>query len=237
MISIPLWQTAEHACSYLDDRLAKSVMADPAFPIDTSIYSALIDQGFRRSGDQVYKPYCHNCRECVPSRIIVREFQADRRQRRCLLRNARTQVTIRPAEFDTRHFDLYQRYQTARHSREKENDTGVSPEEYMQFLGSSWCNTLFVEFTISDRLAAVAVVDALEQGLSAVYTFFDPDFAGFSPGVFAVLWQIQHAELQKLDYVYLGFWIKDSPKMRYKNQYQPLQGLIEQQWRPISSHA
>jgi arginine-tRNA-protein transferase len=232
MISIPLWQTAEQSCSYLDAKLSRSIMVDPNFPIDTQIYSALIDQGFRRSGDQVYKPYCMDCQACVPTRIPVRQFQADRRQRRCLQRNSLTSIIVKPAEFDPSHFNLYLRYQAARH--QKADEPATSPEQYMDFLGSGWCNSRFVEFSIAGRLAAVAVVDILEQGLSAVYTFFDPDFSAYSPGMFAVLWQIHHAEQLGLEYVYPGFWVENSRKMNYKNQYQPLQGLIDQQWQTIT---
>lgn len=234
MISVPLWLTAEHACSYLDDRFAQSAVIDPDFPLDTLLYSRLIEQGFRRSGNQVYKPYCHGCMACVPTRIPVAEFLPDRKQKRCMKRNAQTQVRIKPAEFDPRHFDLYRRYQAMRHDKGEANS--VSPQEYMQFLGSSWCDTWFVEFSIADKLAAVAVVDVLDHALSAVYTFFEPEFANYSPGVFAVLWQIEQAGQLNLDYLYLGFWIKDCRKMSYKNQYQPLFGLLDQQWQPIFDH-
>jgi len=234
MISVPLWLTAEHACSYLDDKQAQSAVVDPDFRLDTKLYSGLIEQGFRRSGDQVYIPYCQGCQACVPTRVPVAEFRPDRKQKRCAKRNEQTRVNIKPAEFDPRHFDLYRRYQAARHDK---GEAGViSPQEYMQFLGSSWCDTWFVEFSIQEKLAAVAVVDVLDHALSAVYTFFEPEFADRSPGVFAVLWQIEQARKLNLDYVYLGFWIKDCRKMSYKNQYQPLFGLTGQQWLPIFDH-
>ncbi len=232
MISVPLWLTAEHACSYLDDKLAQSAVVDPSFTLDPQLYSRLIEHGFRRSGDQVYKTYCSSCQACVPTRIHVGEFLPNRKQKRCAERNAQTLVTIKPAAFDPRHFDLYRHYQAARHG--KGDAATVSPEDYMQFLGSSWCDTWFVEFSISGNLAAVAVVDVLDHALSAVYTFFDPAFADYSPGVFAVLWQVDQAKKLNLDYVYLGFWIKNCRKMSYKIQYQPLQGLIDQQWQTIS---
>lgn len=231
MISIPLWLTAEHDCSYLDGRLSRSAVVDPGFPLDPPFYSRLIEQGFRRSGDQVYKPYCHDCQACVPTRIPVSVFEANRKQRRCLRRNQHTQVVVKTAEFNEHHFDLYQRYQIARH--EKTPDDDISREDYLHFLASSWCETWFVEFLIEGRLAAVAVVDVLEHALSAVYTFFDPDFDDYSPGVYAVLWQIEEARRRKLDFVYLGFWIGDCRKMRYKIQYQPLQGLMADQWQDI----
>lgn len=232
MISVPLWLTREHTCSYFADRLSQSAVVDPNFDMNTALYSQLIAQGFRRSGDQVYKPYCNACQACVPSRIPVTEFQASRKQRRCLKHNANTLATIKPAGFDPQHFALYQRYQSARH--QKDEATAISQEDYMQFLGSHWCDTWFVEFAINRQLIAIAVVDVLENALSAVYTFFDPDFAEFSPGVYAVLWQIEQAKQQQLDYVYLGFWIEGCRKMSYKIQYQPLEGLVGQQWQPIS---
>ncbi|MGZ5524653.1 MAG: arginyltransferase [Methylomonas sp.] len=232
MISVPLWLTAEHACSYLPDGRAQSAVVDPSFMLNPLLYSRLIEQGFRRSGDQVYKPYCSSCQGCVPTRIPVTDFLPDRKQKRCAKRNARTLVSIKPAAFDPQHLELYRRYQAARH--DKDATAAISPDEYMHFLGSSWCNTWFVEFLITGKLAAVAIVDVLDNALSAVYTFFDPNFADYSPGVFAVLWQVEQARKLNLDYVYLGFWIKDCRKMSYKKQYQPLEGLTGQQWQLIS---
>lgn len=231
MISVPLWLTSKHACSYLDDRLSQSAVVDPDFPLETSFYSQLITKGFRRSGDQVYKPHCDGCQECVAARIPVASFKPNRKQRRCARRNIDTQIVIKSPEFNERHFDLYRRYQIARHDKLSENEIGR--EDYLHFLSSNWCETWFVEFWIAEQLAAVAVVDVLNNALSAVYTFFDPAFDDYSPGVFAVLWQIDTARRLGLDFVYLGFWIKDCRKMRYKTEYQPLEGLIGQQWQPI----
>jgi len=231
MTSLPLWLTGESLCSYFDDRLAQSIVLSPDFAIDVSLYSRLLAHGFRRSGNQVYKPHCPDCSACVPSRIPVAEFKPDRKQRRCLQRNRHTQVVIKNTEFDERHFQLYSRYQMARHDRG--DAVAISRDEFLQFFGSRWCTTWMVEFLIEGRLAAVAVVDVLENALSAVYSFFDPEFDHYSPGVFAVLWQIEAARQRKLEYVYLGFWIEDCRKMCYKIQYQPLQGLIAEQWQPV----
>jgi arginine-tRNA-protein transferase len=231
MNQVPLWLTSEQNCSYLDNKLSQSAVVHPDFALDIHSYSRLIEQGFRRSGDQVYKPYCNSCEACVPTRIPVVTFQASRSHKRCAKRNVATQVRIKPPRFDSRHFQLYQHYQANRH--DKDSIDAISPADYMHFLSSSWCNTWFVEFLIADQLAAVAVVDVLDHALSAVYTFFDPAFNDFSPGTYAVLWQIEQARLLKLDFVYLGFWIKDCRKMRYKIQYQPLQGLINQHWQAV----
>ncbi|MGD0960505.1 MAG: arginyltransferase [Methylomonas sp.] len=232
MISVPLWLSGAHECSYLSGRIANSLVVRDDFMLDTQLYSELIKQGFRRSGDQVYRPFCQSCQACIPTRLAVHDFQPNRKQKRCLKINAGVESVIRPAEFDPRHLQLYQRYQAARHSG-ADNDP-ISADQYREFLCSSWCDSWFVEFSIAGRLAAVAVVDVLEQALSAVYTFFDPEFAAYSPGVYAVLWQIRQAQRMNLDYVYLGFWIGDCRKMAYKIEYQPLSGLIDRQWRPLS---
>ncbi|MGR9116299.1 MAG: arginyltransferase [Gammaproteobacteria bacterium] len=234
MISIPLFLTEEHSCSYLEGHLACSAFVHPSFKLSTPVYSQLIAQGFRRSGDYVYAPQCPNCSECLAVRLPIERFKPKRHQKRCRSKNANTQTIIKPARFEQDHYDLYMRYQQSRHC--DGSMAHSSPEEYMSFLGSSWCDTLFVEFLIEGKLIAVAVVDRLVDSLSAVYTFFDPDYSAFSPGVYAVLWQIEWARQLKLDWVYLGYWISDCRKMNYKTDYRPIQFLVDQKWHetPLS---
>lgn len=228
MTSIPLLITDPHLCSYLEDEQAQSAFVNPSFELDTAIYSQLIAHGFRRSGDDAYRPQCAQCSKCVPVRLPVAQFKPTRNQKRCLQKNRHTTAIIKPAAFEQAHYDLYLRYQNQRHA--EGNMANTSPGDYIKFLGSSWCDTQFIEFSIADELAAVAIVDRLDNALSAVYTFFDPKFSGYSPGVYAVLWQIRYAQEQGLDWLYLGFWIADCQKMNYKDQYQPLQGFIDQRW-------
>jgi len=130
---------------------------------------------------------------------------------------------------------MYLRYQNHQHQGGSMAD--LTEEDYIQFLSSYWCNTLFVEFHIEDELAAIAVVDLLDNALSAVYTFFDPQFSNYSLGTYAILWQIQHAKELGLDLLYLGFWVKDCLKMSYKTQYKPLQGFIDNHWDIINTNA
>ena len=134
--------------------------------------------------------------------------------------------------FEQSHYDLYLQYQNRRHAGG--NMAESTTDEYMDFLGSSWCTTQFVEFSRAEKLIAVAVVDRLPNALSAVYTFFDPEFSDFSPGVYAVLWQIEWAKQLKLDWLYLGFWIKNCKKMSYKTEYHPFQILIDNRWLDIN---
>ncbi|GFO77026.1 leucyl-tRNA---protein transferase [Bathymodiolus platifrons methanotrophic gill symbiont] len=231
MISIPLYLDNPHKCSYLDDLSAQFAYIHPDFSLNTDFYSQLISQGFRRSGDHAYKPYCTTCKKCIPARLAVQDFHPSRQQRRTLKKNADIEINIKPAKFEQAHYDLYQRYQLSRHT--DGGMTNTTEENYINFLSSDWCNTLFIEFSCNNELAGVAVVDLLDNALSAVYTFFDPRFSARSLGVYAVLWQIDHAKSLGLEWLYLGYWIENCQKMSYKINYQPLQGLVDNQWRAI----
>ena len=232
MMSIPLFLTQEHPCSYLESERAQSVFVHPAYPATTSIYAQLIEQGFRRSGDEIYAPHCPHCSACIPARLPVEKFKPSRSQKRCLKKNINTQTIVKPAAFEQAHYDMYLRYQAIRHG--DGSMAHASPNDYLAFLGSSWCDTRFVEFSINNELAGIAVIDQFEQAWSAVYTFFEPKFSNYRLGVYAVLWQIEQANLQQKDFLYLGFWIKACKKMAYKTNYQPIQLLIDNQWVEMS---
>ena len=233
MISIPLLLTPAHECSYLAEQTAQMVFVEPKFALTVEMYSQLIAQGFRRSGDEVYAPHCQYCDQCLPARIAVNQFTATRTQKRCLRKNATTQAVVKNATFNQAHYELYLRYQRSRHAEGLMAQ--ASPEDYLRFMSSTWCQTQFVEFSIADQLAGIAVVDVLHNAFSAVYTFFDPQFADYSLGTYAVLWQIQQAKLQKREFVYLGFWIQACQKMNYKSHYHPLQILQQSQWLAINT--
>lgn len=233
MISVPLFATEQSPCSYLDKRNSSSVFVHPSFSLNTEIYSQLIEQGFRRSGDEVYAPHCPTCSECIPARLLVDQFHPSKNQRRCSKKNQATTINIKPARFEQTHFELYLRYQKYKHAGG--GMANSTEEDYINFLSSRWCNTLFVEFLINDELAAVAIVDLLDNALSAVYTFFAPEFAAYSLGTYAVLWQLNHAKQMELEYVYIGYWIKNCRKMSYKTQFEPIQGLVDKEWKTIDS--
>jgi arginine-tRNA-protein transferase len=228
-----LYLSMAHPCSYLAGRASTIIFVDPRRALDNDQYGEFVRQGFRRSGDLVYRPYCQDCAACVPVRIPVSRFVGSRGQRRIWRRNADLIARERPAAFDPDHFALYRRYIAGRHPGSSMDDP--DPERYWGFLVSKQVNTVFVEFRHRDAnaLVCVAATDLLPDGLSAVYTFFDPDTSHRGLGVYAVLWQIEEARRRGLSYVYLGYWIRESPKMSYKSNFQPLESLIAGQWLPF----
>jgi arginyl-tRNA--protein-N-Asp/Glu arginylyltransferase len=233
MNKIPLFLTETYLCSYLDAKQARSVFVHPSYPLSATVYGQLMAQGFRRSGDEAYKPYCPACTQCVPIRLAVAEFKPNRSQRRCWQKNSSVEVSVKPPVFEQAHYDMYLRYQMMRHT---DGDMArSSPEEYIGFLGGTWGDTAFIEFSIAGQLAAVAVVDRCDDAWSAVYTFFDPQFSDYGLGVYAVLWQIEQAKQAGKTFLYLGFWIEACKKMAYKSNYQPMQLLIDNQWIEVTS--
>jgi arginine-tRNA-protein transferase len=230
---LAFYATPTHECSYLPEREARTVFADPIYPKDTAIYSALVQNGFRRSGQHVYRPHCRNCGACIPVRLPVRDFAPRRRHRRAWQMNSGLEVRSRPMAFNEEHFELYHRYIRERHKGGgMDNPT---PGQYMEFLTSPWAETIFYEFRRDRRLLAVAVADRLMDGLSAVYTFYEPEYGRFSLGMYAILWQIQEARRLDVDWLYLGYWIADSPKMAYKADFQPQERFQRGLWKRVNS--
>ncbi len=226
--NVKFFQTSPHPCSYLDDKKAITLFADPHSDIDLPLYDKLTNMGFRRSGAYLYRPNCNHCKACVATRLPVAEFQPKRRHRRVLKANQSLSVSIVEPSFSQEHYDLYQRYISQHHA---DGDMyPPSPEQYQSFLISPWSKTKFVEFRMDSVLLAVAVMDYLQDGLSAIYTYFDPDYSKLGLGNYAVLWQIKQAQKSGLTYLYLGYWIKQCRKMSYKTQFRPAELYINQQW-------
>ncbi len=230
---IQFYLTAQYDCSYLPGQSARSQVATPTHLIDGSAYSALIRAGFRRSGQFTYRPHCEACQACVPVRVEVDKFVPNRTQRRCLKRNHHLTARFLPLDFKEEHYALYRSYLGSRHAGGGMDKDG--PEQYTQFLLSSNVDSVMVEFRDDETLVMVAVVDQIENGLSAVYTFFDPDREQDSLGVYGVLWQIELARRLEVPHLYLGYWIAESRKMAYKKQYGPLEGLIDGHWQELGA--
>lgn len=225
---LKFFKTPAHACSYLPDREATTLFVDPMAEISTDVYSALSALGFRRSGDHIYRPYCENCQACIPVRIPVQEFIPSRNQKRVLKRNQDLVVKAQIPYLSEPYYRLYESYINHRHA---DGDMfPASPDQFQSFLVDGRREAIFFEITLNRQLIGVAVVDQLNDGLSAIYTFFEPAQTQRSVGKFAILWLVEECKRRGLPYLYLGYWIEQCRKMSYKADYKPLQTFVNHQW-------
>lgn len=228
---LKVYTTYPHSCSYLREQEATTLFVDPRQNMDKTLYSKLSVLGFRRSGNHVYRPHCSQCNACIPARIPVKQFNPSRGQRRVWQRNRDLIVVATADILDDEAFELYQRYICERHA-----DGDMYPpdrEQYQAFLNSVWDCTRYYRFYDRGELIAIAVVDELEDGLSAIYTFFEPGAEKRSLGGYAIQWQAAKAAEMGLEYLYLGYWIRDCRKMAYKSEYRPLEIYMNSRWTTL----
>ena len=227
-VKVNFFASTPEPCSYLADRKSVSAFANPHMDMDMETYNELIRHGFRRSGGYIYRPHCPHCQECISVRVPIKQHRFSRNEKRAIRRNSDIKINIMPGRFRDEHFDLYRRYISSRHN--EGSMANPSKSDYHRFLICDWTDTLFFEYRLNRILIAVAVCDVTDSGLSAVYTFFDPDYTERSPGHFAILNQIDESCKRDLDYLYLGYWIRDCDKMSYKRRYKPLEAYLNEQW-------
>ena len=230
-VSYQLGITENFPCNYLEDQQERLLVATDPRLQNSHQYSWLMSQGFRRSGEQIYRPHCLNCHACQSLRVLVDEFKPSKSQKRLIKKSSRFEFSYSEQLKDS-YYPLYERYINTLHC-----DGAMYPanvEQYNNFLSSGLTKQIFLELSEGNNLIAVAVTDKLDDALSAVYTFYDPDYRQYGLGVVSILNQLKVArELQKR-YLYLGYQIDDCKKMNYKNRYFPHQILVKNQWQTIN---
>ena len=227
------YRTAAYPCSYLAGERAVSQVATPPQLITSEIYSELVRQGFRRSGVFTYRPHCESCSACIPVRLPVARLVESRSQQRSRKAHGQLQARELPLQQVAEHYQLYLRYQAARHAGGGMDQD--DHEQYTNFLLQSRVDTRLIEFSENGVLRMVSIIDVLNDGLSSVYTFYDPDLRGASLGTYNILWQAAQCVANDLPYLYLGYWIRDSRKMAYKARFRPIEGLIAGTWREFDA--
>lgn len=228
-----LVRQAAQPCPYLAGKVARQ-RAFLAERLDGAGYHALMDRGFRRSGAVFYRPDCAGCQRCVPLRVPVSSFTPTRSQRRVLRKNADIVLMVRPPQCSQATFELYQRYLAYQHpdpGRER------SYEDFEEGYYAQVVDSVEALYTLAGRVVAVSLLDVCAQSVSAVYHFFDPDFAARSLGVHSVLAEIAWAREAGIPHYYLGYWVEGSATMAYKAQYGPHELLLDGRWQPAAGGA
>jgi arginine-tRNA-protein transferase len=243
-ISQPFYRTFPLPCPYVEGRMEQRVFTVLTSGDSTSFFDLLSRTGFRRSLDTVYQPSCPECEACVPVRILAHDFTPGRTFRRVLRANSDLRAKLLPAHATREQYDLFSRYLKSRHSDGEM--ANMAWEDYLAFAEDSPADTFIVEFRDPDskgvsgnesegELLAACIIDHLSDGLSAVYSFFDPQKERRGLGNFVLLWLVEKAHNMGLSHVYPGYWIADCKKMSYKTRFHPLERLTKGGWKPFTS--
>lgn len=234
MQQIQLYRSYPAGCSYITDNLTTNLIVDPETRLNSAQYEMLLAKGFRRSGQMTYRPDCEKCNACIPARIPVQQFKPRRSQRRCMSANSDLLISITPAKFSAEAFSLYEKYLNHQHAGAgMDNPTDAT---FTDFLCQRSDFAEFIEFRDQHgQLLCIACTDRLENSLSAVYTWYDPEAGQRGLGNYAILKQIELAKSAALEFVYLGYWIESVRKMAYKVSYKPCEILVDGNWRPSNT--
>jgi len=222
------------ACPYVAGRAERKLIVELVGAAAADFYDELSRAGFRRSQGFAYRPACPQCAACVPVRIAVDEFVHSRSTRR--VRNANRGLAGRlvAARATLEHFQLFVAYQRSRH---RDSDmAAMTYADYRSMVEDTPLRTVIAEFRdAAGTLVAASLIDRLDDGVSAVYSFYDPSFDKRSLGTWSILWLVEECRRQGLPYVYLGYWIGESPKMAYKARFPAVERLSASGWVPLSA--
>jgi len=221
------------ACPYLPDRVEQMVFTDlNSASQPRELHDKLSRSGFRRSQRIAYKPNCPECEACRAVRVPVEKFSISRSLQRISKRNNGVTISVMPAKGRVEHFALFQRYLRSRHG--EGGMSGMKFDDYLAMVQDTPVTSELIEFrTANSELYGVCLTDQLDDGMSLVYSFFNPEFAKDSPGKFIILWHLEEAKRRELPYVYLGYWVKESHKMAYKASFRPLEVHSPEGWKII----
>ena len=223
--------TAPSPCPYIKDKIERKVFTELTGPDAPALNEALGRVGFRRSQSVVYRPACENCSACISVRVRANEFTLSKSQRRVIKTNNDLIAQVCPPKVTDEQYALLKTYLNTRHHGGSMAD--MTLEEYREMVEASPVTTILVEYrrVIDNRLMAVALTDELTDGLSMIYSYYDASKNNRSLGTYIILDHITRAALAARPYVYLGYWVKDSPKMNYKGKFTPLEKLGPGGWQ------
>lgn len=229
---LTLFQTGMLPCPYIEGQTESRVFTRVGPNSAGRLFSDLNRLGFRRSQTIVYKPQCPSCQACVPVRVVASGFRLGRNMRRVARMNEDLGVSERPPIATPEQFDLFRRYLASRHDGGEM--AAMTWDDYREMVEDTPVASAMIEFRDDDgRLIAACLTDHLDDGVSAVYSFFDPAAAARSPGTYVILWLVEWARRQGVPFVYLGYWIAESPRMSYKARFRPLERLTAEGWTPL----
>ena len=227
------YTTAPLPCPYLAGRTERKIVTELTGPDAEALHDRLSRAGFRRSHNIAYSPVCPGCSACIPIRIRVPAFVQNRAQRKLGKVNADISGFEMPPRATAEQFALFQRYQRARHGDGDMAAMGFY--DYRAMVEDTPITTGVVEFRdAADKLVGACLTDWLGDGLSAVYSFFEPEDTRRSLGTWAVLWLVERARALGLPFVYLGYWVPESRKMAYKARFRPSEVLMGGAWRELA---
>ena len=230
---IQFYVTTNYSCGYINGQDAQSIVATPYKNVNSKNFKSLISQGFRRSGQYVYKPNCKNCKACIPIRLLASNFKASRSQKRLKKYLNKLSVKLLPLNFNEEHYNLYVNYQNKRHRNNDKSEDDVA--DYNDFLINSNVNSKLVEFRLNNQLKIITIIDIIDDGISAVYTFYDCSDQKLSLGTMSIIWLLEYCKKESLPFLYLGYWIYESQKMKYKINFKPYELMIEGVWQEATS--